>query len=151
MHMTVFLPLDILMKLGMNIMPLEVPEDLWFYAVSNIKTAAVWASWLVVTLNPFNTGPEIFCFAFFIRWKFHMWLWCKTWWLWVPNSEETSLLNTNLTHEPLVCGLLRCWNIMLTVLSIHHLLTLFVVAAEVACCWKIYYHTSFQGPFTLWS
>lgn len=80
------------MKVSMNIMVLDAHKDTWFSAVSNVRTAAVWASWWEVTLESFNSGPEILYGAF---------LKCNNFthdcdarlWLWLYSSEETSLLN----------------------------------------------------------
>jgi len=91
------------MKLGMNIMPLEVPEDLWFCALNYIRTAAVSASWLEVTSELFNTYREILYDVFFIKREFHTWLWCKTSWqhillmnLWSVSLK--GLKNINVSH-----------------------------------------------------
>ena len=94
------------MKLDVSIVPLEVPEDLWFCALSYIRTAAVWASWLEVTLEPFNTGREILYDVFSIKWEFQTWLWCKTSWsqilltnLWFVSLKV--LKSINVSHLPI--------------------------------------------------
>jgi len=91
------------MKLGVNIMPLEVPEDLRFCALNYIRTAAVWASWLEGTLGPFNTGREILYDVFSIKWEFQTWLSCRTSWshilltnLWFVSLKV--LKNINISH-----------------------------------------------------
>jgi hypothetical protein len=84
-------------------MPLEVPEDLWSCALNYIRTAAVWASWLDVTLEPFNTGREILYDVFSIKLEFQTWLWCKTSWshILLTNHWFVSLMvlkNINVGH-----------------------------------------------------